>query len=157
MLKRTEDLTSDLTATAVIGPSGGHLQIPAAGVRVDFAPGAVAVPTPITITALRGNAVAYRFEPHGLVFQAPVTLRQRLRNTAAWEDEVLASQLQGSYFDRLVVDATRSYARTTEARPASLHRRHRTLEFTIEHFSGYMVTTGLVPGHIDVDVEVVIR
>jgi hypothetical protein len=142
------------TVTKLIGPAGGHIQIGGAGVRVEFAPGAVAVPTPITVTALAGRDVAYDFQPHGLVFHAPVIVRQSLRHTTAWKNPLLAAQLQGSYFDRLFVDATRTYARSLERRPARLRDDGRLIEFTIEHFSGYMLSTGKMIPSVEVDIEI---
>ena len=153
LLKRTEPLKESVSASAVIGPRGGHLQIKSAGIRVDFPRGAVAVPTLITVTALRGGNVAYLFQPHGIVFHTPVTISQSLQRTAAWKTS-LADELQGSYFERLVVDPSETYARRLEKRPATLKETKTRLEFSIEHFSGYMVSTGLLP--IDVKVEVAI-
>lgn len=153
LLKRTDRLPESLSASGVIGPRGGHLQIGRAGFRVDFAPGAVARPTRITVTAVGGRVVAYRFAPHGLVFSAPVTIRQSLRRTEAWNDPDLAAQLQGSYFDRLRVDASATFAGSIERRPGRLRDAGRLLEFTIEHFSGYMVSTGKTSVEVELEVE----
>ena len=153
MLDRSRNLERT-SVTKLIGPAGGHIQIGRAGIRVEFAPGAVAAPTPITLTALAGRKVAYDFQPHGLVFRAPVVVTQSLRGTTAWKNPELAAQLQGSYFARLIVDATRTYARSFERRPARLRDEGRLVQFTIEHFSGYMLSTGkLIPG-VEVDIEI---
>jgi hypothetical protein len=154
LLRRTDRLPESLSATGVIRPEGGHLQIGRAGLRVDFAAGAVSRPTRITVTAVGGRVVAYRFAPHGLVFSAPVTIRQSLRGTEAWKDPELAAQLQGSYFDRLRVDASESFAGTLERRPGRLRDAGRLLEFTIEHFSGYMVSTGKTSVNVELEVEI---
>ena len=154
MLKRTESLDDNLTASAIIGPRGGYIRIKAAGVRIDFAPGAVSRPTRISVTAIRGRNVAYRFQPHGLVFNAPVTIQQNLRHTVAWRDPEIAAQLQGSYFDRLLVDETETYARNFERRAARLRDAGRALEFTIEHFSGYMVSVGKAAIDVSADIEI---
>ena len=151
LLKRTEPLREKMTASAVIGPRGGRIQIRDAGLRVDFPRGAVAAPTRITVTALRGDNIAYLFEPHGIAFKAPVTVSQRLQGTAAWKTS-LADRLQGSYFERLLVDPTESFARSLEKRGGKLKESKAWLEFTIEHFSGYMVSTGDRP--VDVKVEI---
>lgn len=158
VLKRSTPLAANLTTSGTIGPRGGSLEIPGAGVRVDFAPGAVAAKTTIRLTATKGGNVAYQFEPHGLTFAAPVIVRQQLRNTAAAKNKKLAAILQGSYYDAdlgsLFVDAARRYAKIKESRPARLHATGSSLEFTIQHFSGYMVSTGLGPIRIDVAVEI---
>jgi hypothetical protein len=157
LLKRTSRLPRNLTASAIIGPRGGHIRIEEAGVRVDFPRGAVSAPTLITVTAVHGRNVAYTFEPHGLVFNKPATLSQSLRNTTAWKNPALAAQLQGSYFERLLVDETETYARSLERRPGNLRDSARQLEFSIEHFSGYMVSVGKSGSGVDVDVEISIR
>jgi hypothetical protein len=153
ILKRTEPLRETLTATGVIGPRGGRLQIKQAGLRVDFPRGAVSAPTRITVTAMRGDNVAYHFEPHGTVFGVPVTVHQDLRRTAAWKTP-LADQLQGSYFDRLLVDSTETFARSKERRHGNLKDSKSALEFSIEHFSGYMVSTGEVTIKVEVSIDI---
>ena len=154
MLKRTERLEENLTESAIIGPRGGYIQIKRAGIRIDFAPGAVSKRTLISVTAVRGRNVAYRFQPHGLSFNAPVTIQQNLRHTIAWKDPAAAAQLQGSYFERLLVDPTETYARNFEQRSARLRDAGRALEFTIEHFSGYMVSVGKAPIDVSVEIEI---
>src|SRR3954468_18109859 len=57
VLKRTVPVKSPFSARALIGPAGGTLAIPQTGVYVQFARGAVAVPTMITITAVEGSNV----------------------------------------------------------------------------------------------------
>jgi hypothetical protein len=156
LLKR-EDALGPITASAVIGPKGGRIQIHAAGLRIDFPRGAVRAPTRISVTALRGRNVAYHFEPHGLVFGEPVTVRQSLRHTSAWKNPALAAQLQGSYFDRLLVDPTEIYSRSLERRPGRLKEAASWLEFTIEHFSGYMVSSGKAGIDIDIDIDITAR
>lgn len=153
ILKRTENQAAE-SVTGVIGPKGGYLQLKRSGMRIEFARGAVPTPTEITVTALPGREVAYNFEPHGLVFQAPVTISQNLRHTVAWKNPKLAAQLQGSYFAKLLVDPTRTYARRSEQRAAKLRDADRMLEFTIEHFSGYMISTGKAGVEIEIEIEV---
>jgi len=153
LLKRTEPLTDGLTETRVIGPRGGHIDVPKAGFRIEFPRGAVSVPRRITVTALRGDNVAYMFEPHGLYFNTPVTIRQSLHKTAAWKTD-LANKLMGAYFDRLVVDPTETFARSRERRPSTLKDSKEWLEFSIEHFSGYMVSTGEVSIEVKSNVSI---
>src|SRR5919107_422844 len=59
LLKR-DDAIESTTASAVIGPKGGRLQLSDAGLFMDFPRGAIDVPTRITVTALRGRNVAYQ-------------------------------------------------------------------------------------------------
>lgn len=154
VLHRSKPLPKAFTTTEVIGPEGGSLSIPQAGVHVIFARGAVTSKTRITMTAIEGEVVAYEFQPHGLRFKAPVEVRQDLKQTEADKDPDLRSALQGSYFDTDLtssfVNAAHTFARIRESRHGKLKKDSRFLEFIIEHFSGYMVSTGLV----SVDVEV---
>ena len=154
LLKRTEELPAGLSASAMIGPRGGRIEIGQAGIQVEFPRGAVATPTLITVTAVGGANVAYRFEPHGLVFQAPVRVRQILHNTIAWKNQALAAELQGSYFERLLVDRSESYARSLERRRGNLKESGKVLEFSIEHFSGYMVSFGRAPVEVEIELPV---
>ena len=148
ILKRTKPLNATVAMSGVIGPRGGHLWIPEAGVEVRFAPGAVVSATRITLTAIEGTDVAYEFMPHGLKFSAPVVVRQDLKKTTAGSDAGLAASLQGSYFEGALaanlLGTHDVYARIKEGRQGKLNANSRSLEFTIEHFSGYMVSTALV-------------
>src|SRR3954467_4540180 len=65
VLYRTKALPRNFTASEDIGPAGGTIDIPAAGVHVRFASGAVHSKTRITMTAIAGDVVAYEFQPHG--------------------------------------------------------------------------------------------
>ncbi|MBQ5946806.1 N-acetylmuramoyl-L-alanine amidase [Massilia sp. ST3] len=76
--------TSAPTASASIGPSGGTVGIPG-GASVTIPPGALTTPVTITVSELANHpstlppggkhvGKVYSFEPHGLVFQVPVTL-----------------------------------------------------------------------------------
>jgi hypothetical protein len=156
LLKRDDALPA-LSESGIIGPKGGRLAIERAGVTIEFARGAVTAPTRITVTALRGQNVAYRFEPHGITFKAPVVIQQSLRHTRAWKNEALAAALQGSYFERLLVDKTETFARSLERRPGKLKSSLKLLEFTIEHFSGYIVSVGKSGTEADVDIDITAR
>jgi hypothetical protein len=157
ILKRTKALKTAVTTSALIGPAGGRLSIPEAGVEVDFAPGAVDKATRITLTATEGTDVAYEFQPHGLKFSALVVVRQDLKKTTAESDAPLAASLQGSYFEGSLaanlIGTHDVYSHIKEGRSARVNAAGQFLEFTIEHFSGYMLSTGLVAVDISIDWE----
>jgi hypothetical protein len=157
LLKRTEPLRQPLVASALIGPRGGRIRLERAGFEIDFPKGAVPVPTRITVTALAGRNVAYEFEPHGIAFVHPATVHQDLRHTVAWNDRRLAARLEGCYFERLLVDPTETFARSLEPRHGKLRNADQSLDFTVEHFSGYMVSTGKSGIDIDVDIDITSR
>ncbi len=78
---------------------GGELRIPKLGfalvVPADALPGTSLT---ITVTALRGNAVAYDFAPHGTKFRKPLSFRQDLNGTTGLLGLLLDEQLKGRYF-----------------------------------------------------------
>jgi hypothetical protein len=114
VLKRSARLRAGLTTSAVIGPRGGKLSIPEAGIRVDFPRGAV--------------------------------------------NDRLAASLQGSYVgNEFLFDPLGKYARVLEARPGRHNRLGKSLEFSIEHFSGYMVSTGDLGLPFDIDIKITFR
>jgi hypothetical protein len=157
LLKRSKALKATATVEGVIGVDGGTLSIPRAGVAVTFPRGAVTTPTRITLTATKGKDVVYEFEPHGLKFGVPVIVRQDLQQTTAASNPLVAAALQGSYFEGPMaanrIGTHGVYARIKEGRKARLYPATRFLEFSIEHFSGYEVSTGLLSINLSIDVE----
>lgn len=146
VLKRLSALLADASTSATIGPDGGVLRIPDAGVEVTFPAGAVAAPTTITMTAKAGWDVAYEFAPHGLTFAVPITVTQSTDGTLAEKHPRLGRTLQGTYYgtslDSAFVDPWKLFARSQEARKGTYNGSTRELQFTVEHFSGYLVSSG---------------
>lgn len=136
---RTLGLSNDVSWSFVAGPNGTVSSNSRAGLTISVPSGALASPTVITVTALAGDAVAYKFEPHGLVFQRPVTFKQNLSSVEYSYRDVLV----GAYFktDRLVLNEN-GLAQVSEVLPAQLNSYTKTLTFQIEHFSGYIVASG---------------
>ena len=131
--------TSRLSVSQVIGPNGGELRIPEAGVTVIVPAGALAVPQQITMSLHPGTVVAYDFAPHGLTFQVPLTLHQDLSFTNA--KPALASQLSlGYYANPLQVGTDGADINEDEGGWSNLARF--TFSANIWHFSGYMVACG---------------
>jgi hypothetical protein len=101
----------------------------------------------ITVTALAGSTVAYAFEPHGTVFNVPLTFVQRLGHTKLKGKPApgLLSHLEGAYFpDVGLVDPTTGEAVVTETLPTSVEATFLddVVTFPIHHFSGYLISTG---------------
>jgi hypothetical protein len=154
VLRRSDRLTTDLSQTATIGPDGGVLEIPEAGVVVTFPAGAVSEPTEITVTAVSGYRVVYEFAPHGLKFNAPVQITQSLAPTrvrGATEDQL--DDLLGGYIvrGRADADAKSGNAMTSEQYGITVNGlngdgvsdENTTVSFNISHFSGYIVGWGI--------------
>ena len=81
-LLRKTPITS-VTASATIGPLGGVLALPSAGLTVVVPPLAVTTATKMSVTAVAGSSVAYEFEPHGIKFTVPLVATQSLKGTQA--------------------------------------------------------------------------
>jgi hypothetical protein len=69
--------STPLSVTKTIGVAGGTISLPQTGLTISFPAGAVAAPISITITA-DPDYVAYKMEPAGTQFLAPVTVTQSL-------------------------------------------------------------------------------
>lgn len=126
--------------TGVIGAQGGSIAIPN-GARLIVPPGAVSGPVTFSIARVPGRIVAYEFQPHGIRFAVPVVLEQPL--ASANLSEVATSTIEGAYFsDVSALDQTTGSAQVSEFRPTLVLRDRGVVRFTIDHFSGYMVSTG---------------
>lgn len=150
-LKRSLYLAQDVSQTAVIGPAGGTIRIAAAGVTVEFPPGAVRARTSVTMTAKAGWDVAYEFAPHGITFAAPVMVQQDLTRTQARSARDAAKVQAGYYpenFGGLFLDKGQSIARVSELRSVDLDYplNPHAARFYIYHFSGYLMSSGIADG-----------
>ena len=124
-----------------VGPLGAVVLHPSTGLTILVPAGAVAAPTHITVTALKGASLAYRFEPHGLHFAIPIQLIQSLRGIRL-KQPLSVPQLFAGYFadDSLPMDATGN-ARVIEILPVQVDVKDRSALLEIRHFSGYTVAS----------------
>ncbi|HVG45839.1 MAG TPA: hypothetical protein VM890_13955 [Longimicrobium sp.] len=138
VVQRVVPLRQNYVASAIIGTGGGSIRIPEAGFTITFPAGAVSAPVTVRATALAGSNVAYRLEPHGLVFQKEPTIAQDLSLTGV-VNQLLALQLEGGYVpdESTLAGGT---AVVTETRPATVDLLRLRTTFTIRHFSAYAVT-----------------
>ena len=90
--------------------------------------------------------IAYDFQPHGTKFLKPLTFRQDLSGTT-WGTSLI-KVLNGGYFKSTSqLDQARGVALLDELLPAvTLDRR---VSFSINHFSGYMVSSGRQSSYSD--------
>lgn len=72
------------SVSGIIGVGGGSLSIPGSDFTITFPSGALLTPTAITIISDSSGYVSYDMRPHGLIFVRPVTVTQRLGNTAVY-------------------------------------------------------------------------
>jgi hypothetical protein len=144
VVTRSTPLATSLSASATIGAFGGTLSLPGAGLTVVVPPFAVTSPTNITITALAGNQVAYQFEPHGTQFFVPLVVTQNLNGTSASSGGLLPQPLVAGYWNSLSdLNQLNGTALVSELLSTSVSLLTRTATFSIFHFSGYLVASGL--------------
>ncbi|HEX4934672.1 MAG TPA: hypothetical protein VFV33_15890 [Gemmatimonadaceae bacterium] len=137
VLGRMKPFARPVSGSVRIGPQGGTILMPAAGLRLVVPPGAVDSVVTFSVTALAGNAVAYEFAPHGIRFKVPLQLQQGLGKTT-W---LPGLTLRGAYFkDPSQVDTKARKARVDEMLPAMRAGGDAVIE--IHHFSGYLLSMG---------------
>jgi hypothetical protein len=149
LVRRRGHLSRDLVRSETITAAGGTISIPRAGLTVIFPAGAIEGSLRVTITAHRGDEVAYSFEPHGVRFARPVIVIQHLAATTyvpAPTDE--EPQVKGGYLERGLADVDASgvgvFAETFRAEYRSRDRRE-SVYFSTTHFSGYALASGCKP------------
>ena len=97
----------------------------------------------ITVTALKGDEVAYTFQPHGLRFREPVRIEQEFRGTTAEGNRSLLEGVEGAYFPSVAdLDVANGVASVLEFRPTSVDVTGSKIKFTVDHFSGYLIASG---------------
>ncbi|HEU4996257.1 MAG TPA: hypothetical protein VFT29_15680 [Gemmatimonadaceae bacterium] len=140
-VNRTTPLADDVTWSFVAGPGGAVSSNAAVGLTISIPAGALSSTQTITVTALEGSPVAYKFEPHGLVFAKDVKLTQNLRGTTA--GGLLSLPLiSGAYFATDRLELQNGLAVVTEILPAVSDLLTKTVTFPIKHFSGYIAASG---------------
>ena len=144
-LRRSSGLDRDITWGFDAGPDGLVARHPSTGVTISIPKGALSSPVHITVTALHGAHLAYRFEPHGLQFAAPVSLTLSLRELKVPRDAFGFPHLVGGYFpdDALTVDGT-GRGHVAELLPVWLDDGRKTARLEIRHFSGYTVASAIL-------------
>jgi len=146
--QRDATLESDIVWSFDAGPEGAVSRNGATGLAISIPRGALVAPTRITVTALAGSAIAYRFEPHGLQFALPVELSQSLHGLKLNREPLGFARLLGGYFagDALPTDSATGAARVVELLPITVDTRARRVKLSIRHFSGYTVASAMNDG-----------
>jgi hypothetical protein len=142
-LKREIPLPKDRSWSFDVGPDGSVVRDAATGLTIEVPAGAVATPTHITVIALRGAPLAYRFEPHGLQFAVPIHLVQSLHGLKVSSALSTIPPLFGGYFadDSLVTDGVTGEVRVVEVLPIAIDLKAKTAILDVHHFSGYLVAS----------------
>ncbi|HWJ22990.1 MAG TPA: hypothetical protein VNS52_11610 [Gemmatimonadaceae bacterium] len=144
VLQRSVPLEHAISASITVADNGGVLRIPEAGLQVVVPRNALPTSTPVTITvtAIAGNAVAYEFEPHGLVFARPLSATQDLSGTT-WSASSGRATPEAAYFaGDEQLDVAAGTALISETFRTDLVATGKRLHWGIPHFSGYVIVTG---------------
>lgn len=137
VLQRGIPLLTDVSASATIGPEGGTITVPSTGFQLTVPKNAVFTPTTFTVTAVAGTNVAYEFEPAGAVFNKRLIASQDLSLTTILP-AITGTSFTGAYF-RSRNELSSGTALVHELEPTTVDLGNLTVQFTIGHFSGYIV------------------
>lgn len=142
-LVRSEPLRRQETRSFTIRNStGGTIEWRDVGLKVIVPANAFSArEMTITVTALRGDVVAYEFGPHGTQFDRPLTIVQNLNGTG-FLGLGLNTRLRGAYFKSAdQIDHASNTALVDELLPTQVDLFRSQVRFDVSHFSGYMVST----------------
>jgi len=133
--------TATNTASASIGPKGGVLNLPSAGLSVVVPAGALSKMTTLSVSARAGQTLSYEFEPHGTQFAVPLRVTQSFGTTGLTSASL--SSLHAVYFaDESQVNEEQGLVVPTELMNVSVDAANGQVSFEIHHFSGYLFATG---------------
>lgn len=126
------------TASATIGPNGGVLRLPSAGLTVVVPRGALSKKVTLSVSPRAGQFLAYEFQPHGTKFAKALRVTQDLRG-ADWSGNSLSAVY---YANESQLDDATGDVQATELMDVDVDAAAGTASFEIHHFSGYMFATG---------------
>ena len=144
-VRRQQPMAAEVSWSFDVDAAGTAVHYPSAGLTITVPPGAVAGPTHITVFALRGATLAYRFEPHGLQFAQPIQLTQSLHGLLLDGASQPIPRLFAGYFadDSLATDAVTGNARVIEILPVQIDVGAHNAILSVRHFSGYTVASAV--------------
>lgn len=134
--ERAAPLDAPVTWSFAVGPGGAVSRNDEVGLTIVIPAGAVDAEQTITVTALAGASLAYRFEPH-MSFAADVQLIQDIARMRG-----LSQQLSGAHFEGDVPQVTNGKVKVDEISAAVTSLLNGTVTISVGHFSGWIVTTG---------------
>jgi hypothetical protein len=137
-LQRTTPLAMPISRSACFGMFGGGIVIPDAGFALMVPPLALLSPTCVTVTALAGSNVAYTFQPHGITFLTPLVGMQSLQNITATNGSLGSLTLSAGYFPD-----NSNVLSVTELLTVNVDVLGLSATFSIPHFSGYILASGV--------------
>ena len=137
-------LNQTRSVSAYIGQNGGTLALPSSDFTITFPSGALSQTTLITIVSDGTGYVSYDMKPHGLTFAKPVTVTQRLQNTAVYGTS-LALKAAGAYFPQDPTDLSGTIKaleiETTTIFSSKNDGKADVETWSLNHFSRYMLAS----------------
>ena len=137
-------LNETRSASAYIGQNGGTIALPSSDFTITFPSGALSQTTLITVVSDGTGYVSYDMKPHGLRFNKPVLVTQRLNNTAVYGTS-LALKAAGAYFPQDPTDYSgtinASEIETTTIYSSKNDGRADVETWSLNHFSRYMLAS----------------
>ena len=132
------------SVSAYIGQNGGTLALPSSDFTITFPSGALSQTTLITAVSDGDGYVAYDMRPHGLRFNKPVLVTQRLNNTAVYGTS-LALKAAGAYFPQDPTDYSGTInaleIETTTIFSSRNDGKADVETWLLNHFSRYMLAS----------------
>ena len=144
-IRRQQPMANEVSWSFDVDAQGTTVRHPSTGLTITVPAGAVAAPTHITVFALRGAPLAYRFEPHGLQFAVPIQLTQSLHGLLLGGASQPIPRLFAGYFadDSLATDSATGNASVIEILPVQIDVRGHNAVLYVRHFSGYTVASAV--------------
>ena len=144
-IHRSQPLENDVSWSFTASPYGSRSSNSAVGLSIYVPYGAVDRYTTIRVTALKGSAVAYRFEPH-MEFDRRVVLTQSLhglRYGLLGTGLLNLSPFKGAHFegDSPTYNSD-GQALVSEVVGAVLNLFSSSTSFSVDHFSGWILASG---------------
>ena len=132
------------TVSAYIGYDGGTLAIPGSDFTITFPKGALSRTTNITIKSDASGYVTYDMQPHGLTFNRPVIVTQRLRNTSVYGTPQALNSFC-AYFSKDLLDLG-GILKALEIEQTTIFGgsdgKAEVQTWQLNHFSRYMLASG---------------
>ena len=141
---RTTPLADTVKAAFRVTSAGGQYTLPGTGLSLWVPPFAIPGDTlTITVAAVPGDVLAYRFGPHGTQFKKSLIMWQDLRGTN-YLSRGTSPTFSVGYFDPdSDVNPLLKSALVRELQQHMFDAGNARLFWAVNHFSGYMVSWGL--------------
>jgi hypothetical protein len=132
------------SVSAYVGRDGGTLTIPGSDFTITFPQYALRSSTRITITSDASGYVTYDMQPHGLTFDRPVIVTQRLRNTSVYGTPQALNSFC-AYFSKDLLDLS-GILKALEIEQTTIFGSQdgqaEVQVWQLNHFSRYMLASG---------------